>query len=250
MIITIADQKGGVGKSTTAAALAQGLTYTHKRKTALLIDADAQGTATKSIYGTTADNGGLYDVLHGAPPEDLIQTTPAGDILPYSPELAALDLELIDNDNRDKLIKEAITPLRAKYDYMIIDTAPGLSTTLAQALSASDLVIIPLQAAPAAIDGLEAIINTARDVKKYVNKDLRIGGALLTQYNVRANLTRQYEALIGNICASLKVKLLDTRIRQGIAIQEAQALKQSLYDYAPKSKPAADYLSLIKELKL
>lgn len=251
MIITIADHKGGVGKTTTAAAIAQGIDARKKKGKALLIDADAQGSATKSVYGATGDKGGLYDaIMKSASAEDLIQKTEAGEILPYSRSLALLDKELGADKKRDYYIKEAIEPIKGNYEHIIIDTAPGLSTCLIQALTASEGVIIPLGANSEGVESLQLIHETIEEVKAYTNPSLKVLGVLITQYQARANLTRQYEEFIADLCKDLKYKLLKTRIRQGIAIQEAHALKENLFTYAPKAKATEDYKALIKELKL
>lgn len=251
MIITIADHKGGVGKTTTAAAIAQGIDARKKKGKALLIDADAQGSATKSVYGATGDKGGLYDaIMKSASAEDLIQKTEAGEILPYSRSLALLDKELGADKKRDYYIKEAIEPIKGNYEHIIIDTAPGLSTCLIQALTASEGVIIPLGANSEGVESLQLIHETIEEVKAYTNPSLKVLGVLITQHQARANLTRQYEEFIADLCKDLKYKLLKTRIRQGIAIQEAHALKENLFTYAPKAKATEDYKALIKELKL
>lgn len=249
MIITIAAQKGGVSKTTTAAAIAQAFSFTGKK--ALLIDLDAQGSASL-IYGVDADgSGGSYALVMGkAKAEDLIQETKAGAIIPASPLLDRLDVELSNKPGRDSFLKAALAPIKKKYDCIIIDTAPGLGTALIQALTAADSVIIPLLCDPQALQGLNQVHETINQVQTYCNPELKIKGVVLTQYQARATLTRQYEELIANVCEGLGVKLASTRIRRAIAIQEAQALRESLYKYAPGSNPAADYMALCEELKL
>ena len=247
MIITIAAQKGGVGKTTTAAAIAQALTW--KKKT-LLIDTDAQGSATL-VYGAEDLGGGTYDLITGkATAAELIQETPAGSIIPASPLIDRLGIELNNTPGRDSLLKAAIAPLTAEYDYIIIDTAPGLGTCLIQALTAADCVIIPLLCDPQALSGLHNVYDTIEQVKTYCNPALSVAAVVLTQYNARATLTKQYEGLITEQCREMGLPLAKTRIRRGIAIQEAQAMRENLYTYSPGSNPAADYLDLIKELKL
>ena len=248
MIITVAAQKGGVSKTTTAASLAQALTW--KKKKTLLIDADAQGSASL-IYGAEDLGGGSYDLITGkAKAKDLIQETPAGSIIPASPLLDRLGIELNNTPGRDSLLKAAISPVKGDYAFILIDTAPGLGTCLIQALTAADVVIIPLLCDPQALSGLHNVYDTIEQVKTYCNPALTVAAVVLTQYNARATLTRQYEGLIAEQCEEMGLYLAKTRIRRGIAIQEAQAMRESLYNYAPKSNPAADYLELIKELKL
>lgn len=251
MILTVADHKGGVGKTTTACALAQAVPVLHKRGRALLVDTDTQGSASRSVYGITDTDAGLYSVIKGtAKARDVIQETPAGDILPYSENLYALDVELAGNKKRDNILKKALQPVADDYTHIIIDTAPGITTNTIQALTAADAVLIPLVINPEALEGLRLILKTVRDVQDSVNPALKIAGVVFTQYNPRANITRQYEELITTICKDNGVKVLKSRIRRGVAVQEAHALKQSLFEYAPKTKPTLDYLSLAKELKL
>lgn len=249
MILTVACQKGGTGKTTTAAALCQALTY--KGKKTLLIDLDAQGSASL-IYGADeGGTGGSYDLIMGkAKAKDLIRETPAGSIIPASPLLDRLDVELNNKPGRDSFLKAGIDPIKDMFDCIIIDTAPGLSTTLVQALTAADSVIIPLLSDPQALQGLHQVTETIEEVKKYCNPSLQIAAVVLTQYNPRATLTRQYEDLISEQCREMGTRLAKTRIRRGIALQEAQASRESLYNYNATCNPALDYMALAKEIGL
>lgn len=249
MIITVAAQKGGVSKTTTAAAIAQALAYKGKRT--LLIDGDAQGSATL-IYGADeAGSGGTYALIKGsARAEDLIQETPAGMIIPASPLLDRLDIELNNKPGRDSFLKAGIEPIKGKFDCIVIDTAPGLGTALVQALTAADMAIIPLLCDPQALQGLHQVTETIEEVRKYCNPGLKIAAVVLTQYQARATLTRQYEELIAEQCQDMGLHLAQTRIRRAIALQEAQASRESLYSYNPKCNPAADYMALCEEIGL
>jgi len=249
MIITIAAQKGGVSKTTTAAAIAQALAYMGKRS--LLIDGDGQRSASL-IYGAE-DNGkgGTYSLITGKEKAaDLIQKTPAGEIIPGSPLLDHLDIELASKPGRDSFLKNGIEPIRKDYHSIVIDTAPGLGTVLIQALTAADIVIIPLLCDPQALQGLHQVTETIEEVKKYCNPALRIAAVVITRYQARATLTRQYEQLIEEQCHEMEIYLAKTKIRQAIALQEAQACRANLYEYNPKCNPAADYMALCNELKL
>lgn len=249
MIITVACQKGGTSKTSTCAAIAQALTY--KGKSTLLIDLDAQGSASL-IYGADeGGTGGTYSLITGqAPAEDLIQETPAGNIIPASPLLDRLDIELNNKPGRDSFLKAGIEPIKDKFDFILIDTAPGLGTCLVQALTAADIVIIPLLCDPQALQGLHQVTETIEQVKKYCNPGLKIAAVVLTQYQARATLTRQYESLIAEQCQAMGLTLANTRIRRAIALQEAQASRESLYSYNAKSNPAIDYLALCEETGL
>ena len=249
MIIAIAAQKGGVSKTTTAAAICQALAF--KGKHTLLIDGDAQGTATL-IYGAEeGGTGGTYSLIMGtAKAEDLIRETPAGNIIPASPLLDRLDVELNNKPGRDSFLKAGIEPIKERYDCIVIDTPPGLGTTLVQALTACDLVIIPLLCDPAALQGLHQVTETIEQVRKYCNPALKIAAVVVTQYQPRATLTRQYEDLIKENCKDMGLYFAETRIRRAIALQEAQASRESLYSYNPECNPAADYLALCEEIGL
>ena len=249
MIVTIAAQKGGVSKTTTAAGLSQALAFKGKRT--LLIDGDAQGSASL-IYGTDeAGTGGTYSLIMGtAQAEDLIQETPAGRIIPASPLLDRLDIELNNKPGRDSFLKAAIAPIKGKFDCIVIDTPPGLGTCLVQALTACDLVIIPLLCDPQALQGLHQVTETIEQVRKYCNPALKIAAVVITQYQARATLTRQYEDLIKEQCREMGLYLAETRIRRAIALQEAQACRESLYSYNAKCNPAIDYMKLCEEIGL
>lgn len=249
MIITVSCQKGGTAKTTTAAAIAQALTY--KGKSALLIDLDAQQSATL-IYGAENNgSGGTYSLIMGTEPaKSLIQKTPAGYIIPGSKELDGLDVELNRKPGRDSFLKAGIEPIKDRYDCIVIDTPPGLGTCLVQALTAADIALIPLLCDPQALQGLHQVAQTIEEVKRYCNPDLRIAAVVLTQYDKRATLTRQYESLIQDQCREMGLYLANTRIRRGIAVQEAQASRESLYSYNAKCNPAIDYLSLCDEIGL
>lgn len=249
MIVTIATQKGGTSKTTTAAAISQALAYKGKR--ALLIDGDAQGSATL-IYGADeAGTGGTYSLIMGtAQAKDLIQETPAGMIIPASPLLNRLDIELSNNPERDSFLKAGIEPIKGMFDFIVIDTAPGLGTALVQALTAADIAIIPLLCDPQALQGLHQVTETIEEVRKYCNPSLKIAAVVLTQYRSRANLTRQYEELITEQCQEMGLYLAKTRIRLGIALQEAQARRENLFTYNKNCNPALDYMAFCEEIGL
>lgn len=253
MIITIAAQKGGVSKTTTAAALAQYLSA--KNRKVLLIDLDSQGSASLVMGAKRGANiAGAYELITGkCEPSETIQDLTSekqGCIISGSLELDRLDIELNNAPGRDTRLKYLIEPLKAHFDYIVIDTARGTGTSLIQALTASDAVIIPTLSDPQALQGMHQITDTIRAVQKYVNADLKILCAVITQYDARATLTRQYEELLEERCKELNIKLAKTRIRKGIALQEAQALRENLFIKYGNSKPAADYTALFKELKI
>ena len=251
-VICLCDHKGGVGKTATATAIAQGIDVKRRPKgKALLIDTDPQGSASKTVYGVPEGTPGLYDVIKGRiDPNDAIVETDAGAILPYSKELSLLDVELARTPGRDFLLKKVIERIDGNYTHVVIDTAPGLSLTMTQALTASDYVLIPINANADGVESLRVTYETIKTVKEFNNDSLSILGAVITMYSGRANVTRQFEDLIADVADGLGIKLLNTRIRRSIAVEEARALNLNMYSYAPKSNAILDYGALIKELKI
>ncbi len=249
MVITICCEKGGTSKTTTAAIIAQALTYKEKRT--LLIDLDAQKSASLVYGANEGGSGGSYSLIMGAAPaEALVQEVPAGMIIPASRQLNGLDVELSQTPERDFFLRNAIEPIRNKFDFIVCDTPPGLGTILVQALAAADIVIIPLLCDPQALQGLHQVTETIEEVKALCNPNLQIAAVVLTRYNKIANLTRQYEELIQEQCREMGLPLAETRIRKGIAIQEAQAVRANIYYYKKRSAPAKDYLALCEEIGL
>lgn len=240
-IITIAVIKGGTAKTATCATLAQAAA--HEGKRVLCIDLDAQANLTMRLKADTNAPGAL-ELLGGAPAKDLIQETEQGiDVIASSIDLASLKEGA---DSSIYMLSEAIAPIARKYDYIFIDTPPRLNITTYNALQASNGLLIPLEADPDSLQGMYQIIDIANIIKSS-NPKLKILGCCITRYNKRAKLTQFFRNLIEKAGKENGCKLI-AEIRQGIALQEAQALKVSLYDYAPKSKPAIDYMSLYKTI--
>ncbi len=247
-ITAIANQKGGVGKSTTAAALAAGLLQAGR--SALLIDADTQGNITYSA-GANEKRPGLYELLRGkASAAAAIQQTAQGDIISSSGALAASEFEFNRETAGDRwayLLKDAIAPLAGKYQHIVIDTPPQLGTLTANALTAATDVIITVQADIFSLQGLAALNETIKQIKARYNPGLKIAGILITRYQGRTILARDLKASLADAAAHMGTKLYSTTIREGIAIKEAQALNRSIFDAAPKSGPALDYAEFITE---
>lgn len=250
-VITFCDHKGGVGKSTTASAIAQGIEKLHPKAKTLLIDADPQGSATLSIYGVKDAKYGLYEVIKKTvKTSEAIIHTEAGDIIPYSRNLISLDSELANDPGRNFYLKEAIEQLEGQYTHVIIDTSPYLNLANVQSLTASTSVVIPIGSTPEAVESLPTTLETILSVKKYLNNDLEILGALITLYDGRSNVVKQYGELLTSMCKKLNIKLLKTRVRTCAVIHEAHALKTNLFKHAPRSNAVKDYTDVIKELKL
>ena len=247
MIITVSNQKGGTGKSTTAAAIATGAAY--KGKKALAIDLDPQSNLSFVMGANPLDVGAYELMTQNATPAQLIQHTSQGDVIAGSLLLAAADT-ILKGDARIYALKTAIKPLKSRYDVIVIDTPPTLGTLLINALTASDKVIIPLQADVLSLQGLYQLTQTIRKAQSEYNKGLELAGILFTRHNGRTIIAREIMETMEQKAAELNVPILNSTIRDGVAVREAQTLRQSLFEYAPKSKPAQDYLDLLAEIGL
>lgn len=243
--IAVINQKGGVGKSTTANAIGAGLFF--KGFKVLYIDLDAQGNLSYSMGATNRAISSLEVLTGTATAKEAIITTAQGDLIPASPALAGSDMILTDTGKEYRL-REAIEPLKRFYDYIIIDTPPALGTLTVNALTACDNVIIPAQADIYSLQGIGQLAQTIETVRKYCNSLLTIKGILITRYSPRAILTRDMAELLQDTADKLNTKLFNARIREGIAIKEAQASQQDIFTYSSKSNAAADYNALVAEM--
>lgn len=240
-IITIAAIKGGTGKTTTAAALAQAAAQDNKR--VLAIDLDPQCNLS-FVLGGNLQQTGSYDLLHGASPQSVIQScNPGIDLIAGN---ADLSLEQSRNASANRL-KDAIEPIRKKYDFIFIDTPPTIGELTYNALNASTGLLIPLEADINSIQGLYFITDIAEQIKKN-NTGLKIKGTILTRYDNRANINKYFKQSLEDIGQQIKAPFL-MAIRPGVALREAQAKRVSLYEYAPNSRPAQDYKELYNRIK-
>jgi len=244
-VIAIAQHKGGVGKTTTTINL--GAALQRKGYKVLLIDLDAQANLTESLAVSSEQSKGILEALKGqAKPESLTIKTQSGlDIIAANIDLAGLEVELLNAVGRELILKEVIKPLRKHYDYILIDCAPSLGLLTVNALTAADLVYIPLQAEYLAIKGLNTLIDIITLIKKHLNKKLDIGGVIITQYDSRKVLNRNTGEAVNKL---LKGKVLKTKIRENIALAEAPTAGQDIFNYAPSSNGAADYKALADEI--
>lgn len=235
-IITAAVIKGGTGKSSTIAALAQAGTAAGKK--VLAIDLDPQANLTFFI-GADQNGPGSYQLLHGASPAEVIQTTPQGmDAIAASPDLATERT----GPASAKRLQDAIEPIKGNYDIILIDTPPQMGELTFNALQASTGLIIPLETDNSSLQGLYQIADIAHQMQRS-NPSLSIIGVILTRYDARPKLNRYLRDAIAERGKEIGAPLV-MEIRPGIALREAQALQQSLYEYAPKAKPAQDYKTL------
>ncbi|MCM8568369.1 AAA family ATPase [Gramella jeungdoensis] len=246
-IIAIANQKGGVGKTTTSVNLAASLGVLEKK--ILLIDADPQANATSGLGIDVEEvENGTYQLLeHSIKAEDAIQKTssPNLDIIPAHIDLVAIEIELVDQEKRESMLKKAIEPLRDLYDFILIDCAPSLGLLTLNALTASDSVIIPIQCEYFALEGLGKLLNTIKSVQKIHNNKLDIEGLLLTMYDSRLRLSNQ---VVEEVKKHFDEMVFETIIQRNVRLSEAPSYGESIINYDASSKGASNYLSLANEI--
>lgn len=244
-ILAIANQKGGVGKTTTAHITGEGLIFRGYR--VLFVDLDSQANLS---YTIRAELGGItsYEMLNGkATAKEAIQHTEMGDIIAASPKLAISDRAL-NAKSADNLLKQALKPLESSYDFIIIDCPPTLGILTINALTAANRVIIPAQADIYSLQGIGQLYSTITAVQQHTNSKLKIAGILITRYSGRAILSRDLSEMLVETAKQLKTKVYKTHIREAVAVKEAQAQRQSIFKYAAKTNPAKDYNEFINEL--
>ena len=246
-IIAIANQKGGVGKTTTTVNLAASLGVLEKK--VLLIDADPQANATSGL-GIDVDSVqiGTYQLLEHtkSAKETIIPTdSPNLDLIPSHIDLVAIEIELVDKDEREYMMKKAITALKSEYDYILIDCAPSLGLLTLNALTAADSVIIPIQCEYFALEGLGKLLNTIKSVQKIHNPDLDIEGLLLTMFDSRLRLSNQ---VVEEVRKHFSDMVFDTIIQRNVRLSEAPSYGESIIKYDASSKGAANYLIMANEL--
>lgn len=246
-VISVANQKGGVGKTTTTVNLGACLADAGKR--VLLVDMDAQGNATSGIGIKKSDVANdIYDVLvNEVPIKEVIQQTARErlDIAPATIQLSGAEIELTSMMARESRLKTALSEITGEYDYVLIDCPPSLGHLTINSFSASDSILIPVQCEYYALEGLSQLLNTIRLVQKHFNADLRIEGVLLTMYDARTNLGSE---VVEEVRKYFRERVYDTIIPRNVRLSEAPSHGQSIIDYDPKSKGAENYHALAKEV--
>jgi chromosome partitioning protein len=246
-IIAIANQKGGVGKTTTSINLAASLGVLEKK--VLLIDADPQANASSGL-GIDVDSVefGTYQVLEHtiSAKETIVKTTsPNVDVIPAHIDLVAIEIELVDKEDREYMLKKSLIEIRDDYDYIIIDCAPSLGLITLNSLVAADSVIIPIQCEYFALEGLGKLLNTIKSIQNIHNTDLDIEGLLLTMFDSRLRLSNQ---VVDEVRKHFSSMVFDTIIRRNTRLGEAPSYGESIIAYDATSKGAINYLNLAQEL--
>lgn len=244
-VISIANQKGGVGKTTTSINLSSIVAAAEKKT--LLIDIDPQSNSSSGV-GVTNHSPSVYEVLIGSQNiSDVIINTymPYLDILPSNINLVGAEIELVDMENREGLLKRAVDKIRNDYDFIFIDCPPSLGLLTLNSLNASDSVIIPVQCEYFALEGLGQLLNTINIVKQHFNKDLAIEGVLLTMFDTRLRLSHQVAEEVRKYFGN---KVFETVIHRNVRISEAPSFGKPIILYDAISSGAKNYMALASEL--
>lgn len=240
MVITVSNQKGGVGKTTTSAALAAGFSMAGKK--VLCIDLDPQGNLGFCL--------GLDTVLKGdISIQKAISRTEGIDILPSDITLSSSGLEYNPGEEKESILKNVLKPVMDFYDYIVIDTPPALNLLTVNAYAVSDYLIIPMASDILSLVGLSQLKETVESVRIQINPGLKIMGILLNRFNPRTCLCRDVLEMAGQLAGQLETRVFDTKIRSGVAIAEAPAHGESIFEYSPRASAVKDYGKFLDEVE-
>jgi len=244
-IICVTNQKGGVGKTTTAISLGRGLMLQKKAKV-LFVDMDAQCNMSY-VLGVEDDKINIMTVLMRRNKlEEAIQHIGEFDVIPSHQDISAIE-KYIGGDRKEYILNDVLAPIRNQYDYIIIDSPPALGLTTINILTASDAVVIPAAADILSLQGIGQLYNTISAVKTYCNPGLKIDGILITRHNPRLVHSRELREMIEETAENIGTKVYRSSIREAVALREAMTSQSTIFDYAPRSKQAADYKDFVAE---
>lgn len=240
-IFSFSQHKGGVGKTTTTATLGAALAI--KGNKVLVIDLDAQQNLTYSLTGKEPELS-IYDSLTKGVPLPVVSINENLDIIPASIELARAEIDLSTRMARERILKNLLEPIKNNYDFILIDCPPSLGIVTTNALVAADRLMIPMTAEALPLKGLKMLDDVVREVKKFVNPDLEIGGVVLTRFDKRKTLNME---ILNSLYNAYNEKVFETKIRENIALAETAMTGKSIFEYSPKSNGAKDYMALADE---
>lgn len=241
-IIAYANHKGGVGKTTSVVNLGAGLHKLGKR--VLLVDMDPQSNLTLSL-GIKEPERNIYGSMRGKHPLEPVEILPGLDLVPSTLDLSGAEVELSGETGREYILRELLEPLRTKYQFILTDCPPSLGLLTLNALTASQEVMIPIQAHFLALQGLSKLMEIIEKIQKRLNKELRVSGVFITLYDGRKVLNRE---IVASLETYFKAELCSTKIRDNIALAEAPVNGLDIFRYSPRSYGAEDYLALTREI--